>query len=363
MKYMSDHGFKVIMVSSDGKERDELIQHEKCEHVIVNMTRRISPFHDMVSLIKLIRVIKKIKPTIVHTHTPKAGLLGMIAAMLCGTKFRIHTVAGLPLMSEHGIRYRLLKMIERITYAAATNVWPNSHSISEFIRKVRLTSVKKLHVINYGSSNGIDLRRFNPENLDLARVQQVKESIGYSSVFTYLLYAGRMVADKGIAELVHAFAILQEENPALRLILIGPFENDLDPLPQVILHEIEKNKSIILINWTDQMEYYMKVADFFVFPSHREGFPNVLLQAGAMGLPIICSDIPGNSDLVEDEKSGFLFERNNEKALAATIAHAIKNHDAATKYAMKLKDKITSEFDRTSVQQAILDEYQRLLGK
>lgn len=361
MKFMSEHGFKIIMVSSDGKERDDLIRDENCQHVIVNMTRKITPFQDIESLFKLVKVIRKYKPDIVHTHTPKAGFLGMIAAMICRTKVRIHTVAGLPLMSESGMKYRLLKVIERITYASATSVWPNSTSISNFIQKVQLTSKKKLTVINNGSSNGIDLKRFNPENLDLVKLREIKDSVGYSSEFTYLLYAGRLVSDKGISELVTTFKNLQMEHPTLRLMLIGPYENDLDPLPSNVLHEIENNQSILLVNWTDRMEYYMEVADFFVFPSHREGFPNVLLQAGAMSLPIICSNIPGNNDLIENEKSGFLFERKNEKSLAASISRAINNRVVAAEYARSLKKKITEEFDRTSVQQAILEEYQRLL--
>lgn len=361
MKFMSEHGFKVIMVSADGKERDDLMRDENCRHVIVNMTRKISPFRDIVSLFKLVTVIKKYKPDIVHTHTPKAGLLGMIAAMICRTKIRIHTVAGLPLMSESGVLYRILKFVERITYYAATNVWPNSNSISDFIQKNGLTSKRKLTVIGNGSSNGINLKRFNSENLDPVKLQGIKDSIGYSSEFTYLLFAGRMVSDKGVTELVTAFKNLQIEDSTLKLILIGPYEKDLDPLPSEILYEIENNQSILLIGWTDCMEYYMAIADFFVFPSHREGFPNVLLQAGAMGLPIICSNIPGNTDLIESEKSGFLFERNNDKDLAASVSQAISNRGLAAEYAKTLKKKIIREFDRASVQQAILEEYQKLL--
>ena len=127
MHFMASHGFDVLMISADGKELPAVIEKEQCRHMIVPMTRKITPIQDLKCLFQLIRIFKKEKPDIVHTHTPKAGLLGMLAAKYCGIKVRIHTVAGLPLMVEKGFKYQLLKFIEKLTYAAASQVWPNSN--------------------------------------------------------------------------------------------------------------------------------------------------------------------------------------------------------------------------------------------
>ena len=168
MKFMSQNGFDVLMISADGKEIQAVIENENCEHIIVPMTRKITPLQDLKCLWILIKFFKKEKPAIVHTHTPKAGLLGMLAAKFTGVKIRIHTVAGLPLMVEKGFKYKLLKFIEKLTYWAANHVWPNSFSLLSFIKENKFTSSIKLKVINQGSSNGIDLNRFNKQNLDQA---------------------------------------------------------------------------------------------------------------------------------------------------------------------------------------------------
>ena len=160
MHFMAAEGFDVLMISADGPELAEVIKKEQCRHIIVPMTRKITPFRDLSCLFQLIRIFRKEKPAIVHTHTPKAGLLGMLAAKFCGVKIRIHTVAGLPLMVEKGFTYQLLKFIERITYAAATEVWPNSNSLLGFILAEKLTRPGKLRIIGRGSTNGIDINRF-----------------------------------------------------------------------------------------------------------------------------------------------------------------------------------------------------------
>lgn len=361
MKFIKEHGFNVIMVSSDGKERLDLIKDENCSHEIVRMTRKITPLSDLISLIKLCLIIRKYKPDIVHTHTPKAGLLGMLAAWICGIKIRIHTVAGLPLMTEKGIKLRLLKVIEKITYHFATQVWPNSPSLLEYIREHHFTSKKKLSIILNGSSNGIDLERFNTQNLSGTILEELKKSISYSTEFTYFLYAGRIVRDKGIEEFVSVFAEMAKTDDKIRLLLVGTYESNLDPLLSNITFEIVNNPSIIHISWTNNIEYYMALSDFFIFPSHREGFANVLLQAGAMELPVICSNIIGNIDLIKENDTGFLFKCNDSNSLKNTILEALRNRELAAKYATNLKNKIYQKYNRADVQEAILMSYNKLL--
>jgi glycosyltransferase involved in cell wall biosynthesis len=361
MKFMQQNGFEVVMISADGPELNDVIANEGCRHIIVPMTRKITPLQDLKCLFRLIKIFKKERPGIVHTHTPKAGLLGMLAAKLCGVKIRIHTVAGMPLMVEKGFKLWLLSSIEKLTYSAANHVWPNSRSLYNYIVEHQFTSQKKLQIISKGSTNGINIARFSKNALDEKIVTEIKNSIHYSSEFIYLLCIGRLVADKGIVELVHVFTALQKKQPRLKLILVGDFENSLDPLPQDILEQIQTNHNIIHISWTQQVEYYMHIAHLFVFPSHREGFPNVLLQAGAMELPIICSRIPGNVDIVIHRQTGLIFETANETDMEAQVQYALAEPLHMQLMAVGLQQIIDMDYRRENIWQNILATYNSLL--
>lgn len=362
MHFMSTHGFNVLMISADGKELADVIKRENCRHVMVPMTRKITPWQDLKCLFQLIKIFRKEKPGIVHTHTPKAGLLGMMAAKICDVKVRIHTVAGLPLMVEQGFKYQLLKFIEKLTYACASQVWPNSNSLMQFIIKNKLCNKDKLSIVAKGSTNGIQLDRFNKQNLDQKIIDEIKMQINYRHKKNYLLCIGRLVVDKGITELVHVFTQLQKTNDDLILILAGGYETALDPLPAETLHEIEINPSIIHINWTDQVEYYMSLADFFVFPSHREGFPNVLLQAGAMGLPVICSHITGNIDIVTNNETGLIFESENEQQMLSLLQYALLHPQQMQTMAKKLQQEIKENYPQENIWQKMLEAYKSLVN-
>jgi glycosyltransferase involved in cell wall biosynthesis len=360
-RFMSENGFNVIMISADGKEVEDLKKQEGCQHIIVPMTRRITPLQDIVSFLKLRRIIKKYHPDIVHTHTPKAGLLGMLAARSLGVKVRIHTVGGLPLIIETGFKRWLLMLTEKLTYFGATEVWPNSRSMMNFIIENKLAKAEKLAVIDNGSTNGIDLKKFSKQNLNEELKNKIKESLPHINGLK-ILCVGRMVKDKGIEELVTVFEKLQKYYP-LQLILVGPFEPHLDPLSSETLDTIINNPAITHITWSDNIEYYMALADIFVHPSHREGFPNVILQAGAMHLPVICSDIPGNADIIQDEKTGLMFEVKNEYHLYSKLKFAIENKEKTEKIAHALFEEVTQLYNRKRIHEVILDTYNRLLEK
>lgn len=362
MRFMAGNGFDVLMISAEGKELEEVLKNEGCRHIPVPMTRKITPFRDLRCLFMLIRIFRKEKPDIVHTHTPKAGLLGMLAALFCGVKIRIHTVAGLPMMVEKGFKYRLLKGIEKITYSAANQVWPNSYSLFGFIQEHKMCSESKLQVIGNGSTNGINLQRFNTSVLDNQNLAKIKSNLGFSEEDTCMLSIGRLVKDKGIVELLHVFLRLQKQHPTLKLVLAGEFEKELDPLPAATLQEIVTNPAIVHIPWTNEVEYFMHLADIFVFPSHREGFPNVLLQAGAMGLPVVCSRINGNIDIVTDQQTGLIFEKENEMELEACLNKAIANPVQMKNMAENLKQQIEKNYRQENIWQNMLEAYNSLLN-
>jgi glycosyltransferase involved in cell wall biosynthesis len=363
MRFMKENGFEVLMISADGKERQDVISNEGCEHIIVPMTRKITPIQDLKCLWQLIKIFKKEKPDIVHTHTPKAGLLGMLAAKICAVKVRIHTVAGLPLMVETGFKFQLLKAIEKITYWSANHVWPNSFSLLNFIKENKFTKDKKLNVINKGSSNGIDLKRFNTSFFDEKILNEIKIDINFNTDNLYLVCIGRLVKDKGIVELVEAFQYLKKSRTNLKLILVGIYEGHLDPLPENTISEINNDADIIHIAWSDHVEYYISLANLFLFPSHREGFPNVLLQSGALGIPIICSSIAGNIDIVQHEKTGLLFPVGDRIEMQKQINFALDNESKINEMANLLKQNINNSFAKEKIWDSILKEYKMMLQK
>ena len=363
MRFMKENGFDVIMVSADGKEREDVMQNEGCTHVIIPMTRKITPFADLKSLWQLYRFIKKEKPDIVHSHTPKAGLLAMLAAKYAGVKIRIHTIAGLRFMTSRGITKKILVMMEKLTARSATHVWPNSFSLLKYIRENKLVNESKLNVIAKGSSNGINLKKFSEENLNKEKLQQIREQLNFNPEYTYLLSVGRIVNDKGIDELLKVFSELYNENNKLRLILLGSFEEELDPISVEAKNILHNHPGIIHHNWSNDVEYYMKIASLLIHASHREGFPNVLLQAGAMSCPIVCSIIEGNIDIVEHEKTGLLFKVKNEADLKEKLKFAINNLELMKQYSVEIRNKIENQFDQQIVHQSIRDKYFELINE
>ena len=265
-------------------------------------------------------------------------------------------------MVEKGFKYQLLKFIEKLTYAAAGHVWPNSNSLMQFIVKNKLCKPGKLKIIAKGSTNGIQLNRFKREGLDPKIIDEIKQQINYLPQNRYLLCIGRLVVDKGITELVHVFTQLQKTNDGLVLVLVGEYENTLDPLPADTLYEIEINPSIIHINWTSQVEYYMSLANFFVFPSHREGFPNVLLQAGAMGLPVVCSHITGNIDIVTNNETGLIFDKGNEQQMLKLLQYALLHPQHMQTMAKKLQLEIQENYPQENIWQKMLEAYKSLVN-
>ena len=349
------------MVSADGIERDDVIAYEGCPHHIIEMTRKITPFADLASLWKLYRFFRKEKPDIVHSHTPKAGLLAMLAAKMAGIKIRIHTVAGLRFMTAAGLSRNILVRMEKLTASAATHVWPNSSSLMEYIKENRLARPDKLGMIGKGSSNGIDLGRFSGASLDTAKMEATRQLVQYDPSLTYLLCVGRIVRDKGITEVAHAFSKLYEANANLRLILVGGFEEHLDPLDPNTMQWLKTHPGVIMAGWHDEVEYFMELADIFVHASNREGFPNVVLQAGALECPVICSRIPGNIDIVDDGINGLIFSVKDCNDLYEKLQQALTDRAGMKALATRLRKKIEENFDRRQVQAMLKEQYDRLL--
>ena len=308
--------FEVTAISADQNELERVGEALGVKIHAIEMTRKITPLQDLTALWKMYAYFKKEKPDIVHSHTPKAGLIGMLAAKLAGVKIRLHTVAGLPLMESTGNKRKVLNFVEKLTYSCATKVYPNSQGLYDFILEEKLGEADKIEVIGNGSSNGIDVHHFDPQWFSEKSNQNLKRQLKISDDDFVFVLVGRLVKDKGVNELIGAFKNLQQSSPqSLKLLLVGPLEQDLDPLSQDVLDEIEHNPNIIPVGFQKDVRPYFAISNCLAFPSYREGFPNVVLQALAMGIPALVSDINGCNEIVENNYNGLIFPPKDEATL------------------------------------------------
>src|SRR5690606_16688056 len=249
LKFMTQNGYEVIGVSSPGEALNDVQNNEGIQTIAIEMTRTISPFKDLKALVQLIKLFKKEKPEIVHTHTPKAGLLGMMAAKIAGVPHRLHTVAGMPLTVATGTKRQLLNQMEKLTYACATKVYPNSYGLEKIILEEKFTSPKKLKVIGKGSSNGIDTSQFDPNLVSPETKKQLRKELNIAEDDFVFLFVGRVVKDKGINELVQAFENIHQVYSESHLVLVGSFERHLDPLLPETEKIIDTHKNIHAVSY------------------------------------------------------------------------------------------------------------------
>ena len=353
--------FEVIGISSPGEFLEEVKDQEGIRVVPVSMTRTISPFTDLKSLWNLYRVIKKDKPTIVHTHTPKAGLLGMIASWLARVPVRMHTVAGLPLVEATGFKRKILIFVEKLTYRFATKVYPNSKGQYDFIIKEKLLPIQKLKIIGNGSSNGINTNYFSPEFYSKENNLFHRKKYDISKEDFVFIFIGRLVKDKGINELIKAFTNLSKTYTNTTLLLVGKYENNLDPLNSETVKQIETHSKIVFAGYQKDVRPFFAMSNCLVFPSYREGFPNVVMQAGAMGLPSIVTDINGCNEIVEEGVNGTIIPTKNTEKLQEKMEEFILNPERVKQLAASSRNRITEKYKREHIWEALLEEYNLLL--
>ena len=360
-RFMSQNGFDVLGVSSSGNALNEVAQNEKIAVYTVEMTRIISPLKDIKSLWSFYKLCKRERPAIVHSHTPKAGIVGMLGAKLAGVPIRLHTVAGLPLMEATGRKRKLLDFVEKLTYSCATKVYPNSKGLYDFILENNFTAEEKLKVIANGSSNGIDTTYFSAQAITQEQIITLKTGLGiHENDFVYV-FVGRLVGDKGINELISAFSNLKPETLNFKLLLVGPFETELDPLLPKTISAIESNPNIISVGFQADVRPYFAISDCLVFPSYREGFPNVVLQAGAMGLPSIVTNINGCNEIIEEGINGLIIPPKDIMALQNAMISLLEDKNVYKNLKNNARQMITSRYEQKLVWEALLEEYRRLL--
>ena len=365
LRFMASNGFDVKGVSSEGEELREVHENEGIAVEAITMSRKITPFQDLKSLWEMWNFLRKEKPQIVHTHTPKAGIIGMLAARLAGVPHRLHTVAGLPLMEVTGTKRKILNFVEKLTYSSATRVYPNSKGLYDFILQNNFTQSNKLKIIANGSSNGIDTAFFSPDQVTEIERVTLREKLNIQPDDFVFVFVGRIVSDKGINELIKAFSELQaaenNEPAGIKLLLVGGLENDLDPLNPETLAEINQNKDIISVGFQQDVRSFFAIADALVFPSYREGFPNVVMQAGAMGLPSIVSDINGCNEIIIEGENGLIIPSKNVEKLKEKMLTLAKDKNLYTKLKGNSRRMIENRYEQSVVWNALLEEYEGLL--
>ncbi|MFT4610847.1 MAG: glycosyltransferase involved in cell wall biosynthesis [Glaciecola sp.] len=358
-RFMSNH-FEVIGVSSNGPKLGDVRENEGIKTHAVEMTRTITPFKDLKATYKLYKFFKKEQPFIVHTHTPKAGTVGMLAAKLAGVPNRLHTIAGLPLLESTGKKRVLLDTVEKITYSCATHILPNSFGLEKIITDNNYTKPEKLFVIGNGSSNGIDTTHYDSSLVSEEKKNQLKQELGISNDDIVFIFIGRLVTDKGINELVNAFDNLSKKERNTKLILVGPRERHLDPLLPETEALILENKNILTVGIQKDIRPYVAISHVLTFPSYREGFPNVLLQCSCMELPCIVSNINGCNEVINHQVNGLIVPVKNQIELEKAMRFMIDFPNKRIAMTKHTRSRIVKNYEQKFVWQELLNFYNSL---
>lgn len=362
LNFMQQH-YEVTAISSEEVRLRELGQEIGVNTFPVEMTRKITPGKDLRSVWELYRYFKKEKPLIVHTHTPKAGIAGMLAAKMAGVPIRLHTVAGLPLLEAKGMTRKILETVEKITYASATRVYPNSKKIYDFLAEEGFAPAQKLKVIGKGSSNGIDTNYFDPSAFSEQAKVSIRNSLGIPKGDVVFVFVGRLVKDKGINELVEAFERLNNNHSNTSLLLVGPFEQDLDPVKETTLQMIKNHNKIFDVGYQNDVRPYFACSNVLAFPSYREGFPNVVMQAGAMGLPAIVTNINGCNEIIEEGNNGTIIPVRDREALYKAMEELVLDPSKRENLSRNSRIAIKENYEREQIWEALLAEYRELEGE
>lgn len=323
------------------------------------LVRRPNLYKDLKALIATYFWLRRIKPDILHTHTPKAGLIGMIAGFFAGVPVRLHTVAGIPWMETSGGVRKFYKLFESVTYFFATKIYPNSNGLHNFLIDELPFTSRKYKVIGNGSSNGIDTDYFSSDAVFDSK-EKIRDDYSLPQDAFVWVFIGRIVKDKGINELVEAFLKIGSKH---FLLLVGPFENDQDPISHKTSLLIESSSNIRTYGFQKDVRPFFKLSDALVFPSYREGFPNVPMQAAAMGLPQIVTNINGCNEIVKQGVTGLIVPPKNSIALLEAMIELANDMDARKTMSFNSRSFIIKEFSRKDIWNSIEEEYNDLLFK
>ncbi len=361
IKFIRARGIETSVISSPGKLLDDFAQNEQVPCFGVTMHRRITPWHDLVALARLYLLLRRIQPHIVHAHTPKGGLLGTAAAWLSRVPVRIYHVRGLPHLTVHGVKRILLHWSEKTACTLAHQVLCVSHSIRQIAIEEALCPPDKIKVLAQGSGQGVDAdAHFNPFRFSDAEKHNLRQQLNIPRDGQVIGFVGRLVRDKGIVELTRAWVNLRDRYPNLYLLLVGDYEAQ-DPVPLEVQKQLLDDPRVRITGWVPDTAPYYSIIQILLLPSYREGFPNTPLEAAAMQVPTIASDIPGCKDAVENEKTGLLIPPNDASALETAVRRYLDNPEMRQQHGQAGRERVLRFFKQEILWEAQYEEYMRLL--
>jgi glycosyltransferase involved in cell wall biosynthesis len=356
-KYLSTY-YDVKLVTSYSEENDLIASYEGVEVKSINMSRQITPIEDLISLTKIFFYIIKEKPQIVYTFTPKAGLLGMMASFIARVPVRIHNIVGMPLMEASGNKKKLLKFIEKLTYFFSTDLFCNSFGLKEYINK-NLTD-KEVTVIAQGSINGVDTEFFK-NNFSQDEKSIIRDKYGIDKNSFVITFVGRIVKDKGINELVESFSELAKKYDNLILLLVGDYEEHLNPITKENKVLIDSSKNIIMVGFQKDIRRFLSISDLFVLPSYREGLPNSLIEAGSFGIPIIATNINGCNEIINNKETGLLVEKKDKLSLKNAIESLITDEKLYNYIKLNIRNDMIERYDQKYFWKELKDALEKSL--
>jgi len=360
MEYMQQQGFEVIGVSSPGPILQKVAERDRIPVYGVSMVRDILPFADLMALARLWRLFRRLRPAIVHGHTPKAAFLSMLAATLALVPIRFYSVHGLMIEILQGWRNRILRMVEWITCRCAHRVLGVSITVANVMIQEGLCPSDKIKVLREGSCNGVDSNRFSRERVPVSEVEQLRAQIRLSPGALVIGFVGRLVKDKGVNELIAAWNVLKEDFPELHLLIVGSFE-DRNSVKQEVAEQIKQDPRIHHLAWLSDVAPVYLLMDLLVLPTYREGLAYVPLEAAAMELPMVATQVTGCVDAVVDGVTGILVPPRDPIALADAIRKLLKDPELRQRMGKAGRERVVRDFKPEDIWEALYQEYVRLL--
>jgi len=355
-KYLSQF-FDITLISSNDNLISQIEAYERVKVHTIDMTREITPFQDLKALFKIFVYLSQNRPDIIYSFTPKAGLLGMIASYFARVPVRVHNIVGMPLIEASGNKKRLLKVIEKITYFFSTNLFCNSYGLKEYIQK-NLTK-RDIKVVGNGSINGIDTKLFR-DTFTQTQKDELRDSLNIQKDDFVLLFVGRVVKDKGINELIQAFYILDKKYNNLKLLIVGDFEEHLNPIESKSIEVMKNNRNIIQVGFQKDVRPYLGVSSLFVLPSYREGLPNSLLEAGSFGIPLLATDINGCNEIIGDRENGILIKPKSINSLVDGISLLVENKQLYNRIKKSVRNSIKARYSQIYFWESLKNELESL---
>jgi glycosyltransferase involved in cell wall biosynthesis len=361
LAYMRQRGFDVTVIASPGEDLDFVAQREQVRTIALPMEREIRPLKDLWAWLRMVRILRRLKPDVVNASTAKAALLGMTAAVVAGVPVRMYLLRGLRLETTQGIKRRILAWTERITAACAHRIVAISASLRDAYIAQQFAAPEKVTVFQHGSSNGIAGENFVLTTKLRQNGGRLRQQYEIADDAPVIGFVGRFVRDKGIVELLAAFDRVLQRLPQTRLLMVGDFEAG-DPVPQECIQRLRDDPRIVLAGFQHDLRPFYAMMDVLAFPTHREGFGNVAVEAAAAELPVVGFKVTGVKDAVVDGVTGTLVAPRDATALADAMLRYLEHPDLRRAHGQAGRERALRDFRREPIWEAYEAEYRRLLA-